>query len=338
MSSSPETGPSCPPPLAGSRRAPAGGPIGARDRAASAATRPEPASRNGVLLRGESAAAATPWQRAHRPAPEAGTRRTVVPVAPLPAASAAAAAAPAPVPAPPVALPVAPQVVPPAARESLTWAAFPSDATPYAGPERRSGEDRRLRSTARLSDVYAAQLDELREQARSEGWAAGHAEGIVAATQVVAAAEAAETRLAEAQVRWERRLATATAALGAAAAQLEATAAPVLDELRDQVLDAVVTLVGDLLGRELATTDAAGLDALRRALTLCPTDAPVVVRLHPDDLAEVPAAELAALPPSVTVTGDLAVERAGAVAEAGTTRIDAQLGPALERIRTVLRG
>jgi flagellar assembly protein FliH len=289
-----------------------------------------------VLLRGESAASATPWQRVHRPAPEAGTRRTVVPVVPVPAAPAPAAAAPAagapaPVPAPPV--------VPPAARESLTWAEFPSDAPSYVGPERRSGEDRRLRSTARLSDVYAAQLDELREQARSEGWAAGHAEGIVAAAQVVAAAEqAAEARLAEAQVRWERRLATATAALGAAAAQLEATAAPVLDELRDRVLDAVVTLVGDLLGRELATADAAGLDALRRALTLCPTDAPVIVRLHPDDLAEVPAAELAALPASVTVTGDLAVERAGAVAEAGSTRIDAQLGPALERIRTVLRG
>jgi flagellar assembly protein FliH len=331
MSSSPERGPSCPPPLAGSRRAPAGGPIDTRDRAASAATRPEPASRNGVLLRGESAASATPWHRVHRPAPEAGTRRTVVPVAPVPAAPAPAAAAPAPAPAPPV--------VPPAARESLTWAEFPSDAPPYVGPERRSGEDRRLRSTARLSDVYAAQLDELRERARTEGWAAGHAEGIVAAAQVVAAAEqAAEARLAEAQIRWERRLATATAALGAAAAQLEATAAPVLDELRDRVLDAVVTLVGDLLGRELATADAAGLDALRRALTLCPTDAPVVVRLHPDDLAEVPAAELAALPASVTVTGDLAVERAGAVAESGTTRIDAQLGPALERIRTVLRG
>jgi flagellar assembly protein FliH len=191
---------------------------------------------------------------------------------------------------------------------------------------------------ARLGDVYAEQLDQLRELARREGWAAGHAEGILAADQVVAAAErAAEERLADAQSRWERRLATATAALGAAVSQLEATAAPVVDELRDTVLDAVVTLVGDLLGRELAATDTAGLDALRRALTLCPDDVPVVVRLHPDDLAEVPADELAQLPASVTVVGDLAVERAGALAEAGTTRVDAQLGAALERVRAVLR-
>ena len=270
-----------------------------------------------VLLRGESAAAATPWQRVHRPAPTPGAGRPVVPAATTPEATP---------PAPPAAL-----------SESLTWA-DPAEATPYTGPERRVGEDRRLSSRARLKDVYAEQLEQLREQARSQGWAAGHAEGIVAAAQVVTAAEAAaEVRLAEAQARWERRLASATAALGAAATQLEATAAPVVDELRDTVLDAVVTLVGDLLGRELATADAAGLDALRRALTLCPTDVPVVVRLHPDDLAEVPADELALLPASVTVVGDMAVERAGALAQAGTTRVDAQLGAALERVRAVLR-
>jgi flagellar assembly protein FliH len=76
---------------------------------------------------------------------------------------------------------------------------------------------------------------------------------------------------------------------------------------------------------------------MRRALTLCPTDVPVVVRLHPDDLAEVAPDELAKLPTSVTVLGDITVERAGALAEAGTTRVDAQLGLALERVRAVLR-
>jgi flagellar assembly protein FliH len=270
-----------------------------------------------VLLRGESAAAATPWQRVHRPAPTPGAGRPVVPAATTPEAT-------------PPALPAGPS-------ESLTWA-DPAEATPYTGPERRVGEDRRLSSRARLKDVYAEQLEQLREQARSQGWAAGHAEGVVAAEEVITAAEAAaEVRLAEAQARWERRLASATAALGAAVTQLDATAAPVVDELRDTVLDAVVTLVGDLLGRELATADAAGLDALRRALTLCPTDVPVVVRLHPDDLAELPADELALLPASVTVVGDMAVERAGALAQAGTTRVDAQLGAALERVRAVLR-
>jgi flagellar assembly protein FliH len=194
------------------------------------------------------------------------------------------------------------------------------------------------RSAVRLGEVYAEQLARLREEARREGWAAGHAEGVVAAEQVVAAAErAAEERLAAVQARWERRLASATAAMGAAVERLDATAAPVVDELRDSILDAVVLLVGDLLGREVATAESPGLDALRRALTLCPADAPVLVRLHPDDLAEVPAGALAALPATVTVAGDEAVERAGALAEVGNQRIDAQLTTALERVLEVLR-
>ena len=63
---------------------------------------------------------------------------------------------------------------------------------------------------------------------------------------------------------------------------------------------------------------------------------PVVVRLHPDDLAEVPAGALAQLPASVAVVADEAVERAGALAEAGTVRVDAQLTSALQRVLEVL--
>uniref|UniRef100_UPI00110CD98C FliH/SctL family protein n=1 Tax=Modestobacter altitudinis TaxID=2213158 RepID=UPI00110CD98C len=231
---------------------------------------------------------------------------------------------PAPAPRAPVAAPVPPGRRPAADGVVLDVGTTRGDA---AGP-----------TGVRLGDVYAGQLERLREEARREGWAAGHAEGLVAAEQVVAAAErAAEQRLADVQARWERRLASATAAMGAAVERLDATAAPVVDDLRDSVLDAVVLLVGDLLGREVAMAEANGLDALRRALTLCPTDVPVVVRLHPDDLAEVPAAALAPLPASVTVVADESVERAGALAEAGSIRVDAQLTSALERVLEVLR-
>src|SRR3712207_9345439 len=95
----------------------------------------------------------------------------------------------------------------------------------------------------------------------------------------------------------------------------------------------VLTLLEDLLGRELELASSPDLDAVRRALTLCPADAPAVVRLHPDDLREVPEAALAELPGSVRVVADLSVERAGAIAETGSSRIDAQLGSALERVR-----
>ncbi|WP_245159278.1 FliH/SctL family protein [Blastococcus sp. TF02A_35] len=189
----------------------------------------------------------------------------------------------------------------------------------------------------RLGDVYAEELDRLRARAHAEGFAAGHAEGLVAAEQVVAEAErAAEVRLAEVQARWERRLVSATAALGAAARHLDEAALPVADDIRDSIIGTVLTLVEDLLGRELALATDPVMDAVRRALTLCPADAPAVVRLHPDDLAEVPADAFADLPDSVRVVPDPSVERAGAVAESGPRRIDAQLGSALARVQAVL--
>ena len=193
------------------------------------------------------------------------------------------------------------------------------------------------RTSFRLGDVYAEELARLREHARQEGYAAGHAEGCTAAATVVAEAErAAEARLAEVQARWERRMVSATAALGAAVTQLEQAALPVAEDVRDSVITIVLTLVEDVLCRELALADSPVVDAVRRALTLCPADAPTVVRLHPDDLAELPAEALAELPDTVRVVGDLSVERAGAVAETGPTRVDAQLGAALERVRAVL--
>ena len=219
------------------------------------------------------------------------------------------------------------------------------------GEDRRSGERRawgrrasdtvsdgeQRRGGLRLGDVYAEELARLREQARAEGFAVGHAEGVAAAATVVAEAEqAAAVRLAEVQARWERRLVSATAALGAAVARLDAATTPTADDVRESVLTAVVTLVEDLLGRELAVADSPGLDAVRRALTLCPADAPAVVRVHPDDLAEIPAEALAELPDTVRVVADSTVERTGAVADTGSRRIDAQLQAALERVQAVL--
>jgi flagellar assembly protein FliH len=189
----------------------------------------------------------------------------------------------------------------------------------------------------RLGDVYADELARLRQHAHAEGYAAGHAEGMTAAAGVVAETErAAASRLADVQARWERRVASATAALGAAVTRLDEAAEPVADEVRETVLATVLTLVEDLMGRELALADSPVLDAVRRALTLCPADAPAVVRVHPDDLAEIPAEALAALPESVRIVADAGIERAGAVAETGSRRIDAQLGAALARVQAVL--
>jgi flagellar assembly protein FliH len=189
----------------------------------------------------------------------------------------------------------------------------------------------------RLGDVYAEELERLRRHAHGEGYAAGHAEGMTAAAGVVAEAErVAAERLAEVQARWERRVASAVAALGAAATRFDEAATPVAEDIRETILGTVLTLVEDLLGRELALADSPVLDAVRRALTLCPADTPTVVRVHPDDLGEIPADVLAGLPETVRVVADAGVERTGAVAETGPRRIDAQLTAALERVQAVL--
>src|SRR3954469_15573246 len=189
----------------------------------------------------------------------------------------------------------------------------------------------------RLGDVYAEELERLRQHAREQGFAAGHAEGMEAAAEVVAETEqGAAARLADAQARWERRMASAVAALGAASTRFDEAATPVADDIRDTIVGTVLTLVEDLLGRALARADSPVLDAVRRALALVPADAPAVVRVHPDDLSEIPEETLAELPATVRVVGDPAVERAGAVAETGPRRIDAQLMAALERVQAVL--
>jgi flagellar assembly protein FliH len=222
---------------------------------------------------------------------------------------------------------------------------FSEAIAPQPSPEERRTTIRRAadmpvptnRPSFRLGDVYAEELARLRAQAHAEGFAAGHAEGMTAAAVVVAEAERAATeRFADVQARWERRVASATAALGAAATRLDEATLPVADDVRETILGMVLTLVEDILGRELAMADSPVLDAVRRALALVPADSPAVVRVHPDDLSEIPDEELAALPETIRVVGDPAVERAGAVAETGPRRIDAQLMAALERVQAVL--
>ncbi|WP_346621842.1 FliH/SctL family protein [Blastococcus montanus] len=274
--------------------------------------------REGAVLRGSSAAQARPYREVLAD----GGVGTVVPAA----RSAAAPAAPLP-----VAAPVA------ASSPAVPWRPSPVERRTTV----RRAEDQPVagsRPSFRLGDVYAEELARLRAQAHAEGFAAGHAEGLTEAGSVVAEAErAAQERLAEVQARWERRLVSATAALGAASRALDESVRPVADDIRESIVGTVLTLVEDVLGRELAIASDPVMDAVRRALAFCPADAPVVVRLHPDDLAEVPAEALAELPDGVRVVPDPAVERAGAVAESGPRRIDAQLSAALERVQAVLR-
>ena len=118
--------------------------------------------------------------------------------------------------------------------------------------------------------------------------------------------------------------------MGSAAEQIRAVRAEAVrlgvHDAMALVVEVVEVLVGAL---------PPGLDArrLEEALALAPDDELAVVRLHPDD-----EGTTISLPLDAKVVVDETVERGGCVVEVGPTRIDAQRGPALERLRSVLNG
>lgn len=197
---------------------------------------------------------------------------------------------------------------------------------------------------APLGNVLHAQLaidattEAIRTAARAEGYAVGWAQGRRAADEAAAreAVTAADER-AEATRRAAGEVAAALQALDAATAALEARAVVPASDLAAAVAASAFELAQALLGRELALAADPGLDAIVRALVLLPAGRPVIARLHPED-ASVTSTGLdsAALGREVVVVADPIVERGGAIVECDASRVDAQLGPALERLREVL--
>lgn len=129
---------------------------------------------------------------------------------------------------------------------------------------------------------------------------------------------------------------SAIAGLDAAAAALTARSAAEIADAERSVITLAVQIAETILGRELATCDAPARDALARALQLAPARTDATARLHPADLATISELETLAGDRAVTLVADPAVEPGGCVLEVGPCRIDAQVGPALARVRKEL--
>jgi flagellar assembly protein FliH len=100
-------------------------------------------------------------------------------------------------------------------------------------------------------------------------------------------------------------------------------------------------LLEALFGRESELAIDPGRDAIARALALDETTLPAVARISPDDAATIgDLADLADLAPSrsLTVIADPSIEPGGALVEIGSTTIDSQLSPALDRVRALIAG
>jgi flagellar assembly protein FliH len=99
-----------------------------------------------------------------------------------------------------------------------------------------------------------------------------------------------------------------------------------------------VDLAAAIVGRELEVSASPGADALARAMALVPAGSAAVARLHPSDVAVLGDGPYGDAAGKLTVIADPAVEEGGCVLEVGDCRIDAQLGPALDRVRAALLG
>ena len=167
---------------------------------------------------------------------------------------------------------------------------------------------------------------------RDQGYLDGHAAGWAAAQTGVDAALADHRRSAE-------RLNSVADALGAAVGELERRDGVALASIQSDVVALAARLATEIVGRELRAVDRPVVEALGRVAALRPARGEVVIRVHTDDLAtaeEAVEADLLHWPDGARVVADPAIEPGGCVADVGSCRIDAQLGPAIERMRSVL--
>lgn len=169
-----------------------------------------------------------------------------------------------------------------------------------------------------LAHFDPARVDRAIEDGYRDGFDAGHAEG-VAAGQNAVAAELARIR------------AEAAALLGALAAtddrlaeHEEATA----QAFAGAVTGAAFRIAAAAIGRELSDETVAAGAAVERALGALGRRNGAVVRLHPDDLALVDESRL---PEGVHLEPDPGLDRGDAVAHTDDRTVDARLGAALER-------
>jgi len=133
------------------------------------------------------------------------------------------------------------------------------------------------------------------------------------------------------------RLDALSRALEHALAQTQQREAEAIALVEDAVVELSVQIAESLVHREI-TDHGAVVDVIRHSLELCAGD-DAVARVHPDDLAcavEARTSGLIEASSEVRLIADASVARGGCSVDAGAARLDAQIAPAIERIRNAL--
>jgi flagellar assembly protein FliH len=159
------------------------------------------------------------------------------------------------------------------------------------------------------------------DRARREGYEAGLRESAQQASDVE-----------------RKRLHTLATSVGDTARAINAERSAAVNVAENDVLELALQLAEVLVGRELELSSAPWREAVRRALQLAPSETEIRLRLHPEDAvgAQQDDELMQQLSPLVRIVADHGVERSGAIADAGSSRIDAQISSALSRVRAAL--
>jgi len=173
-------------------------------------------------------------------------------------------------------------------------------------------------------EAARAEADQIREQARAEGFAAGRAEGAAAAHEEARA-----------------QLAPAVQALHAAVQALEAERADLADRVEAGAVELALELAGKVVSGAVEAQPERVLDVVRGALRCFMERERVHILVHPDDLGLVRgsidevAGELGGID-HVEVQEERRITRGGAIVRTTTAQVDASLQTKLERAREVV--
>lgn len=207
--------------------------------------------------------------------------------------------------------------------------------SPFAA---RHAVDARL-TDPHLEQVVATARRQAMDEGAAEGRRAGYAAGLaVAEAEAHVAAQQVAQSAAAAEAQRDAQLATALTVLMDAAEAFRQRESTSLAEIEHVVTDLALGVARAVLDRELAVSDNPGREALVRALALAPADCPATVRLHPTDVAALGDVEALAAGRRLTMVPDPSVEPGGCVVDAAGRQVDAQIGPALERVAAALSG
>ncbi|MEV6600681.1 FliH/SctL family protein [Actinoplanes sp. NPDC051346] len=188
----------------------------------------------------------------------------------------------------------------------------------------------------------SAPVERAKQEARTTGYAEGWAQGQRAAAQEAeAAAERGRAREHAHDQRRATALAQAVNALGRAVTGLETQLMPTLHELEEAVLAHAFELAEAIVGRAMDDPEGRAAAALRRAMHAAPDQGDIVVSLHPEDFRSLVGmatdADYNYEGRPVHLRPDPALRPGDAVAETGTTTVDASIAAAVARAKEALR-